>query len=74
MSHEIPGSPAEFTEPVGPMRLLPSVDFAGRTAALSRVALPVAMLAASLAAAAPGSGGEDVTLLNGTTCCPPSHS
>ena len=74
MSNQIPSSPEEFAdEPAGRLRLLPSVDFASRTAALARVALPVAMLAASLAAGAPGSGAEDVTVLN-TTCCPPGQS
>jgi len=68
--NDIPSSPADFTdEPAGRMRLLPSVAFAGRAAALTRVALPVAMLAASLASGTTGTGAEDVSLF-GTTCCP----
>jgi len=54
---------------VGPMRLLPSVTFGLRVAALSAAALPVSLLAANLIAGAPASLGPDSTL--GTTCCPP---
>ncbi|MCT2585457.1 hypothetical protein [Actinophytocola gossypii] len=70
MPNQIPASPEEFDEPAGRMRLLPTTEFAARAAALTTVALPVAMLAASLTAGVPASGAEDVTAFN-TTCCPP---
>jgi len=72
VSNQIPSSPEDFTDaPAGRMRLLPTTDFAARAAALTTVALPVAMLAASLTAGVPASGAEDVTAFN-TTCCPPA--
>jgi hypothetical protein len=74
LSHTVPNAPEEFiADPAGSMRLLPSVRFATRAAALTSVALPVAMLAASVIAAAPAAGTDDVTIM-GTTCCPPVNS
>ena len=57
--------------PVGRLRLLPAVTFGLRAAALSRVALPVAMVAASLVAGSPSAGAENFVPMD-TTCCPPN--
>lgn len=74
MSHTVPNAPEEFpANPAGAMRLLPSVSFATRAAALTSVALPVAMLAASVIAGGPGASADGVTVM-GTTCCPPINS
>ncbi|TDV49922.1 hypothetical protein [Actinophytocola oryzae] len=56
--------------PAGRMRLLPSVTFGVRAAALARVALPVAMVTASLVAGGPAAGAESYFTMD-TTCCPP---
>lgn len=56
--------------PVGKLRLFPSVKFGVRAAALSGIALPIAMLAAGVVAGGPATladGGWPM----GTTCCPP---
>jgi hypothetical protein len=60
----------ETEAPVGRLRLLPSVTFGVRAAALARVALPVVMVAAGLVAGSPGAGAENLVTLD-TTCCPP---
>jgi hypothetical protein len=71
LSHTVPNAPEEFpANPAGSLRLLPSVSFATRAAALTSVALPVAMLAASVLAAGPAAAADGVTVM-GTTCCPP---
>lgn len=54
--------------PVGRMRLMPSVAFGRRAAALTRVALPVAVLATGFAANGPIGVADAVAM--GTTCCP----
>lgn len=56
--------------PVGRLRLLPSVTFGVRAAALARVTLPVAMVAAGLIAGGPAAGAETMVTMD-TTCCPP---
>lgn len=61
---------AETDAPVGRLRLLPSVTFGVRAAALARVALPVAMVTAGLVAGSPAAGAEHLVILD-TTCCPP---
>jgi hypothetical protein len=55
---------------VGRMRLLPSVTFGVRAAALTRAALPIAMVAAGLIAGGPAAGAENLVTMD-TTCCPP---
>lgn len=71
MSEMIPNTTEEAaTAPAGRLRLLPTaVTFADRAAALARVGLPVAMLAASIAAPALGASAGEATTMN-TTCCP----
>lgn len=54
--------------PVGRMRLLPSVSFGLRAAALTSVALPVVVLATSLSVNGVAGVADAVAL--GTTCCP----
>ncbi|WP_436497763.1 hypothetical protein [Actinokineospora sp. HUAS TT18] len=66
MSNEHPTN-----EPVGRLRLFPSVTFGLRAAALTSVALPIGLMAASLVAGSPAAGAEDATIM-GTTCCPPT--
>jgi hypothetical protein len=56
--------------PAGRLRLLPSVTFGVRAAALARVALPVAMVTAGLVAGGPVAGAENLVTMD-TTCCPP---
>ncbi|GGN45987.1 hypothetical protein FHR83_008440 [Actinoplanes campanulatus] len=56
---------------VGRMRLLPSVNFGVRAAALAQIALPVAVVTAGIAAAVQGAGAENLVILE-TSCCPPS--
>ncbi|CRK57308.1 hypothetical protein [Alloactinosynnema sp. L-07] len=56
-------------EPVGKLRLFPSVVFGVRAAALTRVALPIGLMAASLVGGSPVAGAEDANIM-GTTCCP----
>lgn len=74
MSIDTPRTTDEFSDaPAGRMRLLPSVAFAGRASALTRVALPVAMLAAGIVASVSGVSGQESGLLH-TTCCPPNIS
>lgn len=60
----------ETDAPVGRLRLLPSVTFGVRAAALARVALPVVMVTAGLVAGSPAAGAENLVTLD-TTCCPP---
>ena len=68
MSH-IPSAPQDFSfAPAGPLRLLPTVSFATRAAALAGAALPVAMLATLINKGQP-TGIEHAAALN-TTCCP----
>jgi hypothetical protein len=55
---------------IGRMRLLPSVTFGVRAAALARVALPLAMVTAGLVAGGPAAGAENLVTMD-TTCCPP---
>lgn len=57
-------------QPVGRLRLLPSVTFGVRASALARAALPVAMVTASLVAGGPAAGAESLVTMD-TTCCPP---
>ncbi|OLR93071.1 hypothetical protein [Actinokineospora bangkokensis] len=74
MSTSIPNNPQDFSfEPAGALRLLPSVSFATRAAALAGAALPVAMLAAAVVGKGQTTGVEHVAALN-TTCCPPPAS
>lgn len=56
--------------PAGRLRLLPSVTFGARAAALARVALPVAMVTAGLVAGGPAAAAESLVTMD-TTCCPP---
>lgn len=56
--------------PVGKLRLLPSVTFGVRAAALSGIALPIAVLAAGVAAG-PMALADSGAMVMGTTCCPP---
>ncbi len=60
-------------QPVGAMRLLPSISFGVRAAALSRVALPVAMIAAAVVAGDPATGQQNLVTMD-TSCCPPDPS
>ncbi len=79
MSDTVNGTPAEITAaeitaaeqadgPLGRMRLMPSLSFGLRAAALSGVALPVVVLATSLSANGVAGVADAVAL--GTTCCP----
>jgi hypothetical protein len=56
---------------VGRLRLLPSVNFGARAAALAQIALPVAVVTAGIAAAVNGAGAENLLTME-TSCCPPS--
>jgi hypothetical protein len=70
LSNTVPNAPEEFSfAPAGRLRLLPSVTFASRAAALTSAALPVAMLAASVIAGGAEASADSVTILE-TTCCP----
>lgn len=57
---------------VGRLRLLPSVTFGVRAAALAQIALPVAVVTAGIAAAVHGTGAENLVTME-TSCCPPSR-
>ncbi|MCO1578040.1 hypothetical protein M8C13_20005 [Crossiella sp. SN42] len=61
----------DFTEPVGALRLLPELDFGARAVALTRLALPVGLLAAGFFGTAAGAPVEESTAVAITTCCPP---
>jgi len=75
--HETPDTTmdtdATLDAPVGRMRLLPTVVFGVRAAALARVALPVAVLTAGMVAGGPAAGVENLVTMD-TTCCPPGQS
>jgi hypothetical protein len=58
--------------PVGRLRLFPSVTFGVRAAALSGIALPIALLAAGVVAGGPAHIADGGDWPMGTTCCPPS--
>lgn len=60
----------QIDAPVGKLRLLPSVTFGVRAAALSGIALPIAMLAAGVVAG-PAHLADSGAWAMGTTCCPP---
>ncbi|MBP2476687.1 hypothetical protein JOF53_005559 [Crossiella equi] len=61
----------DFAEPVGGLRLLPSLTFGARAVALTRVALPVGLLAAGFFGAASGAPIDESVAAPITTCCPP---
>ena len=63
---------AATTAPVGRMRLLPSVSFGTRAAALARVALPVALVTAGMVGGGQASAGAENLVTMDTTCCPPA--
>ncbi|GID32392.1 hypothetical protein [Paractinoplanes brasiliensis] len=66
------GESEQITEhAVGRLRLLPSVSFGTRAAALAQIALPVAVVTAGITAAVHGMGAENLVAIE-TSCCPPS--
>lgn len=60
----------ETTGPLGRLRLLPSATFGIRAAALTRVALPVAMVTTGLAVGGLAGGAQHLAAPMDTTCCP----
>jgi hypothetical protein len=56
-------------QPIGRLRLLPVLTFGVRAAALARIALPVAMVTAGMAAGGHLMGAENLVTMD-TTCCP----
>ncbi|GAA2790664.1 MULTISPECIES: hypothetical protein [Crossiella] len=61
----------DFTEPVGALRLLPELNFGARAVALTRLALPVGLLAVGFFGSAAGAPVDESTAAGITTCCPP---